>query len=136
MSQFERGDVAQSIATNRALLALEQDPRRPSSLGPILWRQWIPLAITQAQVGDPAGAARSLQGYAKRRREFAAIAPPGNPRRRLMATPELHASRVQLARRLPGRLRQCSAFARLDAVKVPAVTTGLDEPEGQPAQAA
>ena len=83
--QFERGDVAQSIATNRALLAMAHDPRRPSSLAPILWRQWIPLAITQAQAGDSAGAAQSLKSYARDAAEFVAQASPQNPRRRLLA---------------------------------------------------
>jgi len=125
--QFERGDVAQSIATTRALLALEQDPRRPSSLGPTLWREWIPLAITQAQAGDAAGAARSLQGYAKDAREFVAQSAPGNPRRLLMATPEqLLASRVQLAAgaNQAAYTNASAVIARAEAVHMPSDDKG------------
>ncbi|HMB43469.1 MAG TPA: hypothetical protein VKM00_06255, partial [Luteimonas sp.] len=121
--QFERGDISQSMATTRSLLALEQDPRRPSSLGPILWREWIPLAITQAQLGDASGAARSLQGYAKDAREFAAQAAPGNPRRRLMAAPEqILAGRVQLAagENQAAYDTASAVIARTDAVQLPA----------------
>jgi len=122
-SQFERGDVAQSMATNRALLAMAHDPRRPSSLAPILWRQWIPLAITQAQVGDPAAAARSLKSYARDAAEFAAMAPPQSPRRRLLAAPEpTVAGVIQLAQGEyePAFATANAELARLGTIKVPA----------------
>jgi len=132
-SQFERGDVAQSMATNRALLALAHDPRRPSSLAPILWRQWIPLAITQAQAGDPAAAARSLKSFARDAAEFAAQAPPQSPRRRLLAAPEpTVAGVIQLAQSdyQTAFTTATTELARLDAIKVPADDLGSTSLKG------
>ena len=125
--QFERGEVAQSIATSRALLAMENDPRRPSSLAPILWYQWIPLAITQAQAGDAAAAARSLKAYAHDAGEFAAQASPQHPRRRLLVTPEQSiASAIQLTEgATQAAFTNASAvIARVGAVQVPADDLG------------
>src|SRR6476661_3987829 len=61
--QFERGEIANAIATRRRLLDLEHDPRLPSSLGPMVWYQWIANARLQAATGDAAAAAQSLKGY-------------------------------------------------------------------------
>ncbi|HZV24468.1 MAG TPA: hypothetical protein VFF93_11955 [Luteimonas sp.] len=125
--QFERGDVAQSIATNRAVMALEQDPRRPSSLAPTLWFQWIPLAITQARAGDKLGAAQSLKAFARDAGEFAAQAAAQNPRRLLLAAPEQRlAPAIQLAEGdAQAAFTNASAVvARIDAVKVPADDVG------------
>jgi tetratricopeptide (TPR) repeat protein len=125
--QFERGDIAQAIATNRALMALERDPRRPSSLAPMLWFEWIPLAITQARAGDATAAAQSLKAFARDAGEFSAQAAPDNPRRRLMAKPEQSLlAAIQLAQ---GDAQAAFANAsavidRLDAVKVPASDVG------------
>jgi hypothetical protein len=121
--QFERGDVAQSLATNRAEMRLEQDPRRPSSLAPILWHDWIPLAITLAQVGDAAGAARSLDAYRHDAGEFVAQASPQNPRRRLMVTPEQSiASAIQLSQgsNQAAFSNASAVLARVGAIQVPA----------------
>ncbi|MFL6592592.1 MAG: hypothetical protein ACJ8GK_07800 [Luteimonas sp.] len=121
--QFERGDVAQSIATNRTLLAMARDPRRPSSLAPTLWRFWIPLAITQARAGDATGASQSLKAFARDAGEFVAQSSPQNLRRKLLVKPE---QGVGSAVRLFGGAAQAgladatAVIARIDAVKVPA----------------
>jgi tetratricopeptide (TPR) repeat protein len=125
--QFERGEIAHSIATSRAILALEQDKRRPSSLAPILWAEWIPLVITQAQTGDSTGAAQSLQSYARDTAEFVAQTSPQSPRRQLLAKPEQSiGSAVQL---LEGATQVAFANAsavldRVGAVKVPVDDVG------------
>ena len=122
-AQFERGDVAQSIATNQALLAMERDPRRPSSLAPILWRFWIPPTLTQARAGDAAGASQSLKAFARDTAELVAQSSPQNLRHKLLANPEQGvASAVRLFQDAPqAALADASAvIARVDAVKVPA----------------
>ncbi|MGH8124065.1 MAG: hypothetical protein ACREPT_15005, partial [Rudaea sp.] len=66
----------------------EQDKRRPSSLGPRVWYQWIQLAYLQAQVGDSAAAAQALKDFARDTGEFVAQLSPADPKRQLLATPE------------------------------------------------
>ncbi|HEY8012197.1 MAG TPA: hypothetical protein VIE67_14495 [Rudaea sp.] len=87
--EFERGEVAHAIATMRSLVALEQDKRLPSSLGPRAWYQWIQLAYLQALVGDSAAAAQALKAFARDTGEVVAQLPPDDPKRQLLATPEL-----------------------------------------------
>jgi hypothetical protein len=83
--QIDRGEIAQAIATMRSLLALEQDKRRPASLGPELWYHWIPLALLQAETGDSAGAAQSLKNYARDKDELIASLGADDGRRQVMA---------------------------------------------------
>ena len=125
--QFERGDVARSIATNSALLALEQDPRRPSSLAPVLWYHRILLAITQAQAGDAAAAAQSLKAFGRDAGELAAQSSPQSPRRRLLVTPEQGlGSAIQLAQgdNQAAFTSASAVIARVGAVKVAADDVG------------
>ena len=84
-SQFERGEIAKSIATLQAMLALKQDPRLPSSLGPVVWYEWIFLANRQARTGDAAAATQSLKGYEHDQAEYAAGFDANDPRRALLA---------------------------------------------------
>jgi tetratricopeptide (TPR) repeat protein len=125
--QFERGEIAQSIATNRTVVALEQDKRRPSSLAPILWFQWIPLALTQAQAGDARGAAQSLKNYARDAGAFVAQTSPQSPRRQLLARAEQGiGSAVQLAGgdSQAAFTNATAVIDRIEAVKVPADDVG------------
>ncbi|MEO6967318.1 MAG: hypothetical protein ABI132_02525 [Rhodanobacteraceae bacterium] len=85
--QFERGEVTNAIATMRSLLALGQDKRRPSSLGPIFWYQWIKLAYLQSQTGDAAAAAQSLEFFARDVGELVAPLASDDVRRKLLANP-------------------------------------------------
>jgi len=84
--QFERGEVTQAIATYRSLMALAQDRRRPSSLGPVLFARWLNIAAVQAMLGDKAAAQQSLQAFAKDMDELAATYAPEDPRRQVIAT--------------------------------------------------
>ncbi|WIG54773.1 MAG: hypothetical protein OJF61_000559 [Rhodanobacteraceae bacterium] len=84
-AQWETGEVTEAVATLRSLGAMEQDPRRPSSIGPTIWYFWIPLPHLQAEIGDSAGAAQALQRFARSVDELIAQSTPGNPRRQLLA---------------------------------------------------
>ncbi|HEY6985143.1 MAG TPA: hypothetical protein VH375_03600, partial [Rhodanobacteraceae bacterium] len=61
--QFENGDITQAIATQRSVLALGEDKRRPSSLAPVLWYHWIKLAFLEAETGDAAAAAAAVKAF-------------------------------------------------------------------------
>ncbi|HTA64794.1 MAG TPA: hypothetical protein VK753_04755 [Xanthomonadaceae bacterium] len=97
IAQFEHGDVAKSIATMRAMTALEQDPRRPSSIAPVMWFLWFPMIFEQAQSGDGAGAEQSVKGLKRDAGEFVDQLAADDPKRPFLATlgPEL-ASHLQL----------------------------------------
>ncbi|MGH8212043.1 MAG: hypothetical protein ACREPP_02290, partial [Rhodanobacteraceae bacterium] len=82
--QLDRGEVNAAIATMRSLLALEQDKRRPSSLGSTVWFQWIQLAELQAQTGDSAGAAQSLKNFVHDAGEVAVPLTENDARHRLL----------------------------------------------------
>jgi len=85
--QLERGEVTKAIATMRSLLALEQDKRLPSSLGRMVWYEWIQLAYLQAQTGDSAGATQSLASFARDVGELLAPLAADDVRRKLLANP-------------------------------------------------
>jgi hypothetical protein len=57
---LERGRVLDAIDALRATVALEKDPRLPSSLGPQLNFVWAQLAGLEARTGQRAAAERSL----------------------------------------------------------------------------
>jgi tetratricopeptide (TPR) repeat protein len=125
--QFEHGKVAQAIATMHSLLALGQDPRRPSSLGPVLWFRWIQLANWQAQTGDTTAAAQSLKAFARDAGELAAQLAPQDPKRQLLVRPEqgvggavqLTEGATQIA------LTDATAVvARIESVRIPAGDVG------------
>jgi hypothetical protein len=46
---FEQGRVTEAIATQQGTVAFDQDPRKPSSLAPLLWQSWSGLTATQAR---------------------------------------------------------------------------------------
>ena len=121
--QFERGEIANAIATRRRLLDLEHDPRLPSSLGPVVWYQWIANARLQAATGDAAAAAQSLKGYIRDASEFAAQFAADDPRRKLLAQPgQPLGSFVQLLEGDPrGAMANATALLpRINAIQVPA----------------
>jgi tetratricopeptide (TPR) repeat protein len=80
---YERGDITDSIASLRATVALENDPRKPGSLGPILWQTWFGLANAEAQHGQREAADAALQKAAKAVSEAAAFEPEDTPRRKM-----------------------------------------------------
>ena len=87
-TQLDHGEVAHAIATMKGLLALEQDPRRPSSLAPIVWFHWGTLANLQAQSGDAVAAAQSLKAFVRDSGETVAQLAPNDPRRQILSMPE------------------------------------------------
>ncbi len=96
---LEQGQVAKSMATMRDALTLAQDPRRPSSLGPIVWNRWGTLATLQARAGDAAAAEKSLQSFVRDRNELIATFTPDDARRQLLVSAEqLLRSRLQYFR--------------------------------------
>ncbi|WP_139351389.1 ATP-binding protein [Rhodanobacter sp. B05] len=131
--QFERGQVAQAIATMHSLLALERDPRRPSSLGPVLWFRWIQLANWQAQTGDTAAAAQSLKAFARDTGELAAQLAPQDPKRQLLVRPEQGiGGAVQLTEGASqAALTDATAvIARVESVGIPAGDVGASNLRG------
>lgn len=120
--QFESGDIERAIATLRGLAALESDPRRPSSLGPVVWYNWIPLASMQAESGDAAGAEQSVHDYARDVGELLAQSAPDQPRRKLQANPaQVLRSAVALAESNPTQALADSVavITRVEAVSIP-----------------
>jgi hypothetical protein len=125
--QFERGEVAKAIVTMQSLLALENDKRLPSRLGPLVWFQWIDLANLQAQTGDSAAAAQSLKNFARDVGEVIAPLAADDTRRKLLVDPgqSLEAA-LQLAEGAPqGAFRNASeVINRIEAIKTPRGTSG------------
>ncbi|HZX69192.1 MAG TPA: hypothetical protein VFE77_00070 [Rhodanobacter sp.] len=126
--QFERGEVTSTIGTMRSLLALENDKRLPSSLGPIVWFQWLSLASLQAQTGDSPAAAQSLKNFVRDAGEVVAPLAADDARRKLLVNP---GQSLEATLQLTEGASQ-SAFAnasevinRIDAVKAPRGTNGF-----------
>ena len=95
--QFERGEITNMLATMRQTMALANDKRIPSSLGPILWSRWLNVATVQAALGDRAAAEQSLKSFARDISEQAATLTAEDPRRQFFATAEQGLrARVQL----------------------------------------
>jgi hypothetical protein len=84
--QFERGEVQKAMETERGTLALADDPRRPSSLGPVLWFRPLPLAMTQAQLGQKAASEKSLELAGRYRTELVAQFAAEDQRRELFGS--------------------------------------------------
>ena len=84
--QFQRGEVAEAIATMQSLFALKQDKRLPSSLGPTVAFNWLTLAYMQANVGDAAAATQSMKSYVHDAGEFMADFNADDPKRALITT--------------------------------------------------
>ena len=86
--QFARGEITGSIVTRRALVALEKDPRVPSSLGPIVWFRWVDLAFAEAEMGDIAAATASVAAFKRGAGEYVAQLNPDDARHKLLSGPE------------------------------------------------
>jgi tetratricopeptide (TPR) repeat protein len=120
--KFERGEIAEAIATMRSLLALEQDKRRPSSLGPVIWYHWLNLAVWQAQTGDSIAAAASLKSFLRDVSQLLAQLAPGDLRRQILAKADLARDGLELSE---GETQAALADAttalnHLDSIKIPA----------------
>jgi tetratricopeptide (TPR) repeat protein len=121
--QRERGEVALALATSQSILAMEQDKRTPSNLGPIIWFEWIPLANLQANLGDSAGVEQSVQAFARDAGEVASRSRADSARRALLTAPDQSIrGRLQLIQGAPqAALTSATAtIDRMDAITVPA----------------
>ena len=95
--QFEGGEITNMLATMRSTMALAQDKRKPSSLGPILWFRWLNVASIQAHLGDKAAAEQSVQSMAHDVSDLAGTLAAEDPRRQVLTNTEQGLrSRVQL----------------------------------------
>jgi hypothetical protein len=94
---FEQGRVAESIETMRGTAALERDPRRPSSLGPLTWPTWAGLAFQEARSGRADAAEKALKEAMRAIDEDAALQREGSPWRSLIpAMKDSWRARLQL----------------------------------------
>ena len=120
--QFERGEVKQAIATYRSMMALADDPRRPSSLGPVLWFRPLQLAHMEAETGSRDAAEKTLQAFARYRDEVAAQFAPEDVRHELFTSSQQNAdAHVEL---VTGDAQTAFAsavavIAQIDKVKIP-----------------
>ncbi|MGH8154970.1 MAG: hypothetical protein ACREP0_07015 [Rhodanobacteraceae bacterium] len=124
-AQRERGDISGAIATLQSMVALERDPRRPSSLGPVVSGSWGNLVELQGQTGQFAAAARSTKSYSRDVGEFLTRFAAGDVWRRLLAQPtERPTAILQLDQ---GHWKAALAGADAAATRVDAVSV---EPGG------
>jgi hypothetical protein len=120
--QFERGEIARSVATLRASVALPHDKRAPATLGPLLTFRWLNLAWLEAQSGESAAATKSLEAFKRTFAEGVAQFTPDDPRRQLAAAVEKgRGSRLQL---IAGDLQAAfsnasAALTQIEQVKIP-----------------
>ncbi len=118
--QFERGEVSRSIASLRSLMAMEQDPRRPSDLGPNMWFGWAQLGQLQAQAGDFDASTQSVKGFVHDTGVLIAPLPANDPRRQLLANPaqQMNARLELFAGQTQAAFNDANAIvSRLDLVK-------------------
>jgi hypothetical protein len=80
---LDQGRVAEAEAALQRTVGLEQDSRKPSSLGPLLWQVWFKLAMLQARLGAPVEASASIAEGAKAAAMVADLEAEGSPRRTL-----------------------------------------------------
>lgn len=85
--QYANGDITEAVTTMRSVLALGEDKRRPSSLGRVLWYQWIPLAYLEAETGDAAAAAAAIKSFERDTAEVLARLSANDARRPFFVDP-------------------------------------------------
>ena len=118
--QADRGELAQAIATGQAIQALAQDKRRPTDLASILSRYWGSLALDQADAGDAAGAAQSMQRLKQTLDKLAAQLPANDSRRLLFPEiPKIFDGTFSLLQGKPAEALsgETAVIGRLDAIQ-------------------
>ena len=120
---FEQGRMTDALAVTKATTALAADPRRPTSLEPLLAQVWRTVAANEARMGRRAAAAAAIEASERAFAESVATLPAGSLRREVMirGMPTWQA-RLQL---LLGENAQAlntanETLARLREVEVPA----------------
>ena len=81
---FEQGRMAEAQAAFRSAVALDQDPRRPASLGVLMPQTWRMVAANEARMGRRAAAMEALDASERAHEEQAATLAEGSARRELM----------------------------------------------------
>ncbi len=119
---LEQGRVQESLDLQLATVALENDPRRPSTLGPSMWLQWAGLAGLQARLGQQAAAQKSLKEAIRGAEEGLVGVPEDSPFRSL--SPPMYESWRARLLMYSGDYRAAeeaaaAAAARLRQIQVP-----------------
>jgi len=81
---FEQGRVTEAQAAFRSAVALDQDPRRPASLGVLMPQTWRMVAANEARLGRREAALAALQASEQAHQEQVAMLAEGSARRELM----------------------------------------------------
>ncbi|MDH5175970.1 MAG: hypothetical protein OEX15_04815 [Gammaproteobacteria bacterium] len=58
---LEQGRIGAALDGYRATVALDHDSRKPTSLAPMLWNNWVTLAVSEARAGEFPAAEKSLE---------------------------------------------------------------------------
>ncbi|MFI5358247.1 MAG: hypothetical protein ACHQ4G_13020, partial [Opitutales bacterium] len=96
---YERGRVAEALAKAYSLVALENDPRRPSSLAAQMNFFWAELLNWEAQAGHREAADHALQETLRTTGEWVKQFPAGSVERQMASVvPDLQGCRLQLVR--------------------------------------
>ena len=104
--RFEQGRIEEAEAALHRTVGLEQDPRKPSSLGPLLWQTWFDLAALQGRSGAPVAAAASIAEGGNAAAMAADLEGEGSPRRTLFGlTAKLSAAGLALWQGQPAAAR-------------------------------
>jgi hypothetical protein len=121
--QFDAGEVAEAIATNRAALAVPKDPRSPKRLASALGIFWQHLAVKLAMAGDRTGAEQADENYNRAGQVYFASLPTDSPQRLLQERDQqsqLAEINLYLGAAQPALRQAAVAIRLLEAVKPPA----------------
>lgn len=80
---FEQGRIADGIVELQGTTALENDKRKPGSLGPVIWQAWIALTLQQASVGQRDAAQQTMRRAEQAVQETGQLEDKGSSRQRL-----------------------------------------------------
>lgn len=95
--QWERGEIAQSLATSRLAVALAQDKRLPSSLEPTLLYEWLRIARAERQLNHTTASEQAFQKALRSNAESIAQYGSNDPLRNIFTLGEnAWRSRLQL----------------------------------------
>ena len=96
---IEEGRITDGIDVLQGTIALENDKRKPGSLGSVTWPTWSTLMMVQASIGQFDAAEQARKQFERAIAEAAAVEPEGSPRRQLYPMiPRGARARIQLLR--------------------------------------
>jgi hypothetical protein len=78
---LEQGHIAAAHDAFRATVALDQDPRKPASLSPLLWNNWGGLALLESRMGDFPAAESTFNSTVAAVKTTASVEAVGSERR-------------------------------------------------------